>query len=283
VYIVPTRYGFLYGIMVIGFLFAGTIFENNNVLIAAAILVTFGLVCMHQTHLNIAQVRIIDIEPESGFSGQTVSWKVRLSNKSPINCFSLNIRDAVVDVPSGDLFIQNIGVVLRKRGPVKLSDLKISSTYPFGLFYAWKYWRGEQSYFVYPSLFADLKIPPTLESKKADLEGLEDFKGHRLFEQGESARHIDWKVYARKQTLMVKLFDTHTRDTIDLSFMSAPGQNVEDKLSFLASLIFECSKLQKNFSLQMPTEFYPASSGRGHIENCLKALAAYEGGHEEAA
>jgi uncharacterized protein (DUF58 family) len=283
IYIVPTRYGFLYGTIIFMFLAAGTIYENNSLLFATATLVTFGLVCMHQTHLNVNQVKISELELESGFSGQTVQWKMRLANSAPVTSFSINIRDAVIDVPPGEVFIENIPVLLRKRGRVGLKELKISSTYPFGLFYAWKWWKGDMTFFVYPSLQQNCRLPEATRASQADLNGQEDFIGHREYVPGDSAHHIDWKVQARKQKTMIKLFDTQDPQTIHLDFGQAGGVNVEERLSFLATVVRECYKLQRPFGLRMPREAFGANSTRSHYRECLRALALYGDQNERSA
>ena len=281
--IVPTRYGFLYGFLIFLFLAAGTFYESNSLLVATATLVTFGLICMHQTHLNVNQVKISGLEMESGFSGQTVQWKIRMANTAPVTSFSINIRDAVIDVPPGTDFIENIPVYLRKRGVVRLEELKISSTYPFGLFYAWKWWKCDLTFLVYPSLQENCVMPESSRDYKADLTGQEDFIGHREYVPGDSAHHIDWKVQARKQKTMVKLFDTQDPHTIHLDFRALSTGATEAKLSFLATIVQECYKLQRPFSLRMPAEVFSANVTRDHYRACLRALALYEGKDDRAA
>lgn len=261
----------------------GTIYENNSLLFATATLVTFGLVCMHQTHLNVNQVSIVKLELESGFSGQIVRWKLRMKNRAPITSFSINIRDAVIDVPMGENIIENIPVLLRKRGLVKLTELKISSTYPFGLFYAWKWWKGSLTFFVYPPLLPAARIPEPDTSTQTDLSGHEDFIGHREFVPGDSAHHIDWKVQARKQKKMVKLFDTRDPEAIELNWDSIPGNDLEERLSFLSTAVQECYNLQRPFSLVLPNIRFQPNCTQSHYQACLKALALFEGHHERIA
>lgn len=283
VYIVPTRYGTIYGLMVMSFLFVGTAYDNNSVLVATALLVTFGLMCMHQTNTNVAQVEVESVEPESGFSGQSVSWKIRLKNKAPLTAFSINIRDAVLDIPASTTSIENIQVVLRKRGRVEMNRLKISSTYPFGLFYAWKFWNGHVQYYVYPRLHHEAIIPEGRHNDRTEISGHEDFIGHRDYIPGDSARHIDWKAQARQQKLVVKLFDTHQPDIVVLNLMDFSAHTTEEKLSQLATAVHECFKLQKVFKLVLPNEEHAPAWSHAHYEQCLRALAVYGEPHEPAA
>jgi uncharacterized protein (DUF58 family) len=282
IYIVPTRYGILYGLIVLTLLVTGTAFDNSSLFFAAGLLMTFGLVCMHQTHFNVASVKILEVEPSSGFSGETVSWKLRIANHTVNTAFSINIRDALVDVPARETLIENMPVILRKRGRVLLKELKISSTYPLGLFYAWKWWEGNVHYFVYPAIKGKAEIFRHLDRAPSELDSREDFLGHRLFVSGDSAHHIDWKLHARRMKAFVKLFDTHLSEVVKLKWDDTPAGGREEKLSYLSTAVNECHKLQRPFSLSLPGIDIPAGQTRSHARKCLQRLSTFEAEDEVA-
>src|SRR3954465_6197020 len=64
-----------------------------------------------------------------------------------------------------------------------------------------------------------------------------EFAEHRLYNTGESTRHIDWKLYARTEKLFVKRYEEETnlrcQIVIDTSAsMLFPKDEKENKLSF---------------------------------------------------
>jgi uncharacterized protein (DUF58 family) len=81
---------------------------------------------------------------------------------------------------------------------------------------------------------------------------------------------------------MVKLFDTHSPEMVILNWDTTAGETREEKLSHLATHVSECFKLQKTFCLILPNKRLAPKWGRDHYEACLKELALYEGGHEQA-
>src|SRR3954462_3727880 len=64
-----------------------------------------------------------------------------------------------------------------------------------------------------------------------------EFAQHRLYNTGESTRHIDWKVFARSERLFVKKYEEETnlrcQILLDVSAsMHFPAGAPETKLSF---------------------------------------------------
>jgi uncharacterized protein (DUF58 family) len=283
VYIVPTRYGFLYAFMVFLMLALATVFNNSNCLFATAILVTFGVVCMHQTHSNISSVCIKEVDSQSGFANEAIPWRIKVVNQSPTAAFSLNIFDDSLDAPAREITTENIPLRFRERGRFSISELKISSTYPLGLFYAWKWNDMKVSYYVYPSLGPGEVILSNLVDTKAELESKDDFIGHRDFVPGDSGRHIDWKAQARKQKLLVKLFESTNTDVSILDWEKVPGHTDEEKLSILARAIVECHKTQTPFGLKMPELTIDVGAGTAHLEKCLRYLATFGKTDEQVA
>jgi uncharacterized protein (DUF58 family) len=63
-----------------------------------------------------------------------------------------------------------------------------------------------------------------------------EFAEHRLYNNGESTRHLDWKVYAKTDKLYVKRYDEETnlrcQIVLDTSSSMAYPQKTKDKLRF---------------------------------------------------
>jgi uncharacterized protein (DUF58 family) len=261
--------------MVFFMLALGTIFSNTNCLFATAILVTFGVVCMHQTHSNISSVAIKEVDSQSGFALETIPWRIKIINQSPTASFSLNVFDDIIDAPARETTSENIPLNFKRRGRFNLSELKISSTYPLGLFYAWKWTDVNVTYYVYPELGQGEVILSNLVDTKAELESKDDFIGHRDYVSGDSGRHIDWKAQARKQKLLIKLFESTNTNVSILDWERVPGKNDEERLSVLARAIVECHKTQTPFGLKMPEVMIEVGQGQTHFERCLRYLATF--------
>jgi uncharacterized protein (DUF58 family) len=282
IYIVPTRYGFLYGIVLFFLVSLATVFNSTECLIASAILVTFGVMCMHQTHTNIAQLAIRAVESQSGFAKEKIFFRLEIINKGPTTSFSINIFEDVIDIPAREKSTQSLAIQPSPRGRYSLDTIKISSTYPLGLFYSWKWHDVDLLYYVYPALGISENFLLHSNNSHSDLESRDDFIGHRDYVVGDSAHHIDWKAQARKQKLLIKLFESTSTEASLFNWNKVPGGDTEEKLSLLSRAIFECYKVQKPFGLIMPDINLPVESSQAHYESALKILATFSESKNEA-
>ena len=282
-YIVPTRYGFLYAAVILFLLSLATIFNSSDCLFATALLVTFGVVCMHQTHLNILSLSINEVESQSGFANEVIPWRFKISNRRNVESFSIGIFEDILDIPARETSIQNVSIHPQKRGYFHVEEIKISSTYPLGLFYAWKWSDIGLSYYVYPTLGNPEIVLSNITNRRTELETRDDFIGHRDYVVGDSAHHIDWKAQARKQKLLVKLFETTHTNASWLDWSKVPGRDVEERLSILTRAVYECHQTQTPFGLMMPNMTVPIASGTPHFEMCLRYLATFEEKNEKVA
>jgi len=77
-----------------------------------------------------------------------------------------------------------------------------------------------------------------------------EFAEHRLYNKGESTRHIDWKLYGRTEKLFLKQFEEETNLRCQLiidtsSSMLYPGSGKKDEIlkSKLAFSVYSCAAL----------------------------------------
>jgi uncharacterized protein (DUF58 family) len=261
--------------MVVALISLSTIFANTDLLLSCAALVTFGVVCMHQTHMNIVSLEIKEVETQSGFAGEKIPWRFRILNGASSASFSINIMEDIVDVPAREVALENIAITGAARGYFQLKEIKVSSTYPLGLFYAWKWSDLDLSYFIYPELSSRGVALAPFRDRRSELDSRDDFIGHREFVQGDSAHHIDWKVQARQQKLLVNLFESTSTEAAILDWKRLPGENTEFKLSILTRAVFDCHRAQKPFGMILPEQTIPIGQGPGHYERCLQSLAVF--------
>lgn len=80
-----------------------------------------------------------------------------------------------------------------------------------------------------------------------------EFAEHRLYNKGESVKHIDWKLFARSNKMMVKRYEEETnlrcQIVIDTSSSMLYPHEAENKLDFsvyAAASLFELMKKQRD-------------------------------------
>lgn len=128
---------------------------------------------------------------------------------------------------------------------------------------------------------------------KSPLHGFSvEFAEHRLYNSGESTRHIDWKLYARSEKLFVKRYEEETNLRCQLvldcsASMQFPKDQENNKIRFAveaAAALIELLKLQRDapglstFDHDLVKHF-PAKGSPLHkkmLMNELEALLQYK-------
>lgn len=113
-----------------------------------------------------------------------------------------------------------------------------------------------------------------------------EFSEHRLYNQGESTKHIDWKLYARTDKLFLKKYEEETNlrchiilDTSSSMYYPDGNRNKMLFSVYAAASIIHLLKKQRDASgLAMFSEkledFLPARSSNTHIQHIYAKLEA---------
>ena len=113
-----------------------------------------------------------------------------------------------------------------------------------------------------------------------------EFAEHRLYNTGESTRHIDWKLFARTEKLFIKNYEEETNLRCHLVIDQSKSMYYPDEKSdknkigfsvYAAAAVMELMKRQRDavglslFSNEVNT-FYPARSSQMHRKLLLQNL-----------
>jgi hypothetical protein len=152
------------------------------------------------------------------------------------------------------------------------------------LFYSWKRLAWGERFFVYPAREGSQEPPFSSEdelSKKLDLTSAQldsksdNFLGHKAYNQFENYRRIDWKVFARKNKLFVKTFETESSRIcfIDFSDYFKNISDVEKQIKQLTKWIFEAQKWNTLFVIKTETEEITFLDDRKKFETVFEKLS----------
>lgn len=121
-----------------------------------------------------------------------------------------------------------------------------------------------------------------------------EFSEHRLYNKGESTKHIDWKLYARTDKLFVKKYEEETNlrchiilDTSSSMYYPSPERNKMLFSVYAAASIVHLLKKQRDasglalFSDKLE-DFLPARSSNTHIQLLYAKLEEYMARPKEA-
>ncbi|MFP4257260.1 MAG: DUF58 domain-containing protein [Desulfobacterales bacterium] len=285
-YILPTRYGLLFVILLTAML-AGSINYNNNLgFLLVFLLGGMATVSIIHTHRNIVGLRILSATPRPVFAGDTAVFYLTVDPESTSRkalVFSLDkSRKTIEDASAQTQARIAVKAPAPYRGELSAGPLSVSTRYPLGLFYAWSYVVPELSCIVYPRpvhgpLEAD-KAAGAENAKKQEgktLRGVDDFMGLKAYQPGDPVRHISWKAYSRGQGLFTKDFAGHKRKTVMFDYDSVPGRDAEAKLSRLCGLVISAAAQNLEYGLRLPGKKIGPGRGEQHKHGCLKALALF--------
>ena len=82
IYILPTRLGVAFGVMVFAMFLGAMNYANNLALALAFVLGALGLVAMQHSHRNLAGVRLRAAPCEPVFAGQMATFRIAVENPS---------------------------------------------------------------------------------------------------------------------------------------------------------------------------------------------------------
>lgn len=284
--LLPTRISAALAFVLVVMWYAGASQANaaNYLLLFATLSVL--LVSIPQTALNLHGLTSAAESIKPAFAGQEIAVPIEVTNESRRANFGIalslpeqeSLPEIIDEIAPGQGARATLRFPVAARGAYKISQLRLTSSYPLGFLRARRHFAIEQSYFVYPKPAGDCKLPSHLPSapqtgREVFLGEGDDFAGVRAYVPGESQRHIDWKAVARGQPLMTKQFTVETNDLLQLDFEQVPIAGKEERLSQLALWIVEAERARRRYALRLPgTEIAP-SSGEAHYHRCLQALA----------
>lgn len=283
VYILPTRYGLLLGAVVLA-LVAGSINYGLSLgYVLAFWLVGLGLVSMLHTWRNLAGLEVASGYCPPVCAGQMAAPGLRLDSGGRAR-YALRLRferggTQTVDVPESASARVTAGLPAIRRGWLAAGRLRLSTTYPLGLFTAWSWVLPECRCLVYPRPEQDAPpLPPgsgTGLRGPAMREGQDDFLGLRAWRPGDSPRRVDWKASARGQTVLSKMFIEDGGNALLLDWEELRGLDVESRLSRLTRWVLDAEASRRPYALRLPGQEFPPDLGGAHREACLTALALY--------
>ncbi|HEX4923217.1 MAG TPA: DUF58 domain-containing protein [Bdellovibrionales bacterium] len=289
IYIIPTRFGLMAAASLAVMLTAGIIYTNNSIFLITFTAASLLLALMIETHRNLKALEFVRAEISSGFAGSLTELRVLLRNNSKRRISNIEISPnsdiaQKFSIGGGDQGLCVAHLEVKARGQHTLRRIRIGTTAPVGLFWAWGYIQLNQKYVGYPKPAGPAPVPDPVQSNdrgqsRSAGEG-DDFSGHKTFEAGHSWRRIDWKAVSRGRPWMTKNFQGAHPESLYFDFSKLQGET-ESRLSQLSLWVKQAHAQNQTFALKLGPKSIPFGSGSAHAIKCLEELGVYE--HESQA
>ncbi|MDH5473045.1 MAG: DUF58 domain-containing protein [Gammaproteobacteria bacterium] len=286
IYILPTRHGIIFCIMLLLILTGSINYENSAGYLLTFLLTGIGFLGMIHTHQNLNHLTLDAIAAKPVYAGQCAKFPVRISRENNKEHFNVVLQSRLSEKTSFNLFknesesITDIPLTSKTRGMLQLGKIKVFTEFPLGLFHAWSWVEIDSRCLIYPapeSHLQPLKLSgENAGNKKVEVNGNDDFTSIRDYQKGDSPGQLAWKAIARSGKLQSKLFTGEAGNEIWLRWDDlAYHINTEQRLSILCHWILECDHKGLNYGLDIPGKIIQPASGLHHKNDTLKALALF--------
>lgn len=284
VYILPTRAGTAFAALLLVMLLAGLNYSNSIALLFTFLLGGFALIAMHLTHRNLVGMTLRGVATVDGFAGEHGRILVTLENGADtprigIDCETDRTARAPVDVAAGGSTRADLSLALERRGRVRIDRVRLSTSFPFGLFRVWTYAHLNIDVLAWPIPRGRHEPPPEAASggisAAVHRAGDEEWAGLREFRSGDSPRQVAWSAFARGRGLLVKVYEAPVAHQRSFDLASVPGADLETRLEQLAAWVVAAHARGERYGLRLGTREIPPGAGNDHRERCLDALALH--------
>ncbi|HWU69482.1 MAG TPA: DUF58 domain-containing protein [Stenotrophobium sp.] len=287
VYIVPTRFGYGFAVMLLVMLLGAMNYSNSMAFALCFLLAGLGLVCMHHTHGNLVNLVLHAGRSVPVFTGEIAHFEIRVENPARQDRYAIALSwpkhddDAVIaDIAAQVPTPMQLTLPASKRGWLSCGIFSVATEFPLGLFHAWTWAELEMACLVYPRPAPPGLTPPATAGSGGHTEGgrhgQDEFSGLRNYQHGDTARSIHWKSLPKLPSPMVKQFYETTEQAMWLDWTTLHGLDTEARLSQLTRWVLDAEDAQHAYGLRLPGTVIAPGRGAPHQHRCLKALALFE-------
>lgn len=283
-FMLPTRYGFLFAIVLVAMLLAAVNYSNGLGYGFTFLLGAMVLTSMLYTHRNLAGVTLTVGAADPVFAGESALFPVTAHNpdqqpRAGLWLISGDQRQRL-DLSPGGHSAATVSIVTTHRGYVPAPIVRLTTSFPFGLLYTWSAALHPQARgLVYPRPAPRLPLPEAPDRQRYQQPGLrpegDDFMGLRQYHPGDPPRHVHWKAVARGQDLLTKRFGGAGAGTVWIDWDEIAAPDTETRLSLMCRWVLDAEEQGAHYGLRLPGTTLAPDRGSAHQHACLAALATW--------
>ncbi|MGK5061645.1 DUF58 domain-containing protein [Janthinobacterium sp. LB3P112] len=253
---------------------------------------------------NLAGLALAATPGQPVFAGSQATFTLRLINRSarPRHAIQLAVihstaASSLADIDAHGETAVSIVVAARQRGWLIAPPLRLSGSFPLGLFVAWCHWQPEARVLVYPQ--PERNAPPlplpagtvrqaqqTRQPGSPDSsDGALELAGVHTYQPGDPWHRLAWRQIARHDGEHV--FSKQFQPAADAQSGAARGSIVlehaalhalapEARLSRLAAWVLQAERTGLPYGLHLGTLTLAPALGASQRDACLRALALHD-------
>ena len=285
IYILPTRHGLLFTLVLMALALAAVNYSNALAYLLSFLLASMAVVSLLHAQRNLLKLRLTAAGGDPVFAGEPAALRVCLHNDSGAR-YALRLESAPAavapfDVPAHDTRCVVLSVPTVKRGWLDCPPLTLASIYPLGITRAWsRRLTLPARCLVYPKPAAAAPWQTAAgtegESRPEITQDGEDFTGLRAYQPGDAPARISWKTLARGQGLHTKEFHTPLAESVWIDWDAFVPHDPETRIGLMCRALLDAENSGLAYGLRLPGVVLETDSGAAHRHRCLEALALHE-------
>ncbi|MES2217991.1 MAG: hypothetical protein V4501_06235 [Pseudomonadota bacterium] len=283
-YILPSKFGWAYGVVVITTLVGAVNSQINTIFLMTFLLAIIGMISALEAHANLKDLsfKFIVIKDSQQGIPVKITLFIQANRKRRFGVefqIASQPKTRLEKIPlEGIEFI--VPVETPMRGRFLLPPITISSLFPFGIFRVWSYLYFEEHYYVYPQPINPGFWPSPYhvdDIKQKHVSGDEEFYDLKQVENPwMEPKLIHWRIAAKGQGWFHKTMHSNEVDYWLFKLNDLPSRDIEFKLQNLSYWLQAAETNGMVYGLELKTAETKFARGHEHLEHCLRQLALYQ-------
>ena len=282
IFIIPSRFGAGFAILLLVMTVAGLNYNNNLALILSYLLLAIFLSVSNLAYRNLRGIKISAAVAAPVFAGKTAVFNISVGSSKgqrlALECWQDGCCDQLSITPDkpGAFILHKKAA---QRGRLSLGPWKLQSAWPFGFYRAWSWIIPEDTCLVYPRPAA--KPPPLPLSgnngryASQQQSGDDELHGLRDYRAGDPLNRIAWRSSARADRLITRESEQQHAGEVKLDWHSLPAVGTELRLSILCAWLLDAEKQKLDWSMQIPGKEPVSGCGPSQLQLALRHLALF--------
>ena len=282
IYIIPTRWGLLYAVMLLALLVGSINYSLSLGYYVTFLLASLGNIAMLHTWRNLVDLQIEVLHAKPVFAGNLAQVTLKISDTKNRIRYNIAARFANNHSRQDDILANasqafELALATQQRGWLSVPRIALYTEFPLSLFHAWAYVDNPFQALVYakPSVNNSLQPESTDAGAKGSShfnKGDDDFYGHKSYQLGDSPSRVDWKASSRGVGMLTKQYSGTGQSTLWLDWVATEGEH-EARISLLTKWVIEAHSTNQTYGLKLPASRIEPSNSHAHYHQCLRALA----------
>lgn len=282
IFVLPTKFGWGFGMMLVFMALGGLNFNNNMALILVFLLATIAQLTTLIAYRNLSGLKIDYVWSEPVFCGEDAQFRVFVSNGDDRQRLAIQAGFRKPQDCRDFKPCSSESMILRhattKRGLLVMPSFRLETRFPLGLFKAWSWIFPRSRCLVYPAPAQNAPPLPKTgrgQAGRAEKGDGDEVHGLRKYQAGDSMQRVAWRASARHDELYSLEMETPREEACELDWDLLKGGGTENRLSVLTAWVIAADHRQLAYSLKLPGVEIEAGLGAAHRAKCLESLALF--------